>query len=71
MTDWIKLSDSKPEVGKFVIVSHNDFVTCTRLVNGWGRSGSGKIYWEGMSSYPIDYFSHWMPMPIPPSKDGS
>ncbi len=65
---WIKCSDRMPKHYEDVLLCHNGYIVMSRLINGWGKN-SDKVYWAGHAQYGMDYFTHWMELPEPPTKE--
>jgi hypothetical protein len=66
MSTWIKCSEQVPEHNTYVAVVRGRHVQMSRVINGWGRN-INKKYWEGYAAAGLAYFTHWMPLPEPPT----
>jgi anti-TRAP (tryptophan RNA-binding attenuator protein) protein/uncharacterized protein DUF551 len=65
MSDWIKVSDRKPERGQYVAVCNPGMpIAHVRTFNG------GRWDYREDSSDPLEDFTLWQPMPTPPKGNG-
>lgn len=70
MSEWINCSDALPEEGVYVLVAMNEIVfvethfwenDCITDSPAWFSAN------EGTEVSPIGNFTHWMPLPQPPT----
>lgn len=72
MSSWIRVSDADPPVGRDVLVYLVDGTDEMHAVACLCEGDDGELYWESdfdeIHGTPLDYVTHWMELPPPPSR---
>ena len=63
--EWVSVNERLPDIGQRVLTQKGGYVTICSLY----RRGQGKMRWnDGRRLSDLEHYTHWMPIPQPPSK---
>lgn len=65
MSDWINVKDELPEANKLVLVCEAAYDSISIAY----RLPDSEEFIDTMDGYPLDYATHWMPLPKPPKTE--
>ena len=64
-SDWISVDERLPDIGQRVLAQKRGYVTVCSMY----RRGQGKLRWDdGRRLSDFEQYTHWMPLPKPPSE---
>ena len=75
MSEWIRFSDHKPEVGQPILIYSPDICAATSVIFGRGASYCGEVvYYPDLGVNCLECVSgieitHWMPLPELPEEE--
>lgn len=63
--EWVSVNERLPDIGQRVLTQKGGYVTICSLY----RRGQGKLRWDnGTRLSDLEQYTHWMPIPQPPSE---
>ncbi|VWX31534.1 hypothetical protein ENHY17A_50343 [Moraxellaceae bacterium 17A] len=63
--EWVSVNERLPDIGQRVLTQKGGYMTICSLY----RRGQGKMRWnDGRRLSDLEHYTHWMPIPQPPSK---
>lgn len=64
-SEWVSVNERLPDIGQRVLTQKGGYVTICSLY----RRGQGKLRWDnGTRLSDLEQYTHWMPIPKPPSE---